>query len=225
MAMQNQPGTGPSSPTPRRVSRPASGHGEGGDDRGVGEAGERAGDLVEAPDAAEVAERGQEMQLGLQLAQPRHGRVMVEAGAGGGRPQQGHQRRIGIGGQQGVQPLGIAARQAGQIGRGGEHRRQRRPGGLQPIRPEALGDDLAGALGRLGVGHRSAGLDLVAEDHARLFARKSRQRSGRARKNQRHSEPRAHFADLAGAFRQFETAAMRLRHGGDQREAEARAGL
>ena len=86
--------------------------------RRVGEAGERAGHLVQIPDAAQVAERGQQVQLRLQLAQAFLAAGQIETRRLGGARQQRLQPGVRLIGQQGVEPRRVAPRQACQIGRG-----------------------------------------------------------------------------------------------------------
>ena len=105
---------------------------QGGLGRGVGETAERVGDGVQIPDAAEIAQGGQQVQFGLEPAQRRPD-VVSAAGQGGGRGQDGRQPVLGRRLQRQPKPFGPAARQSAQIGRGGEDGGERVPGGLKTI--------------------------------------------------------------------------------------------
>ncbi len=162
---------------------------EGRGDRRVGETGERARHLVQAPDPTQVGQCGHQVQLGFQLAQADNGGRVIEPGAVSGLPQELVQPSVRIGGQQRVQPARLAPRQSRQVGGRSENRRQRRPGLFQPRRPQRLGDDFARAFGGLGIDHRTAGLELITEDHPRslptLGAPRSSERMAVRRGNRR----------------------------------------
>jgi hypothetical protein len=127
---------GPSGPLADMGQRPARhlqphGLGQGGVQGRVGEAGQGAGHRVQVPDPAQVAQGGQQVQVGLQLAHRR--RAVSKSGSA---PTASAAARIRPGAPSGSPSridgsrLAVAPRQAGQVGRGGKHRRQGGPGGL-----------------------------------------------------------------------------------------------
>ena len=114
---------------------------------------------LQIPDPAEVRQGRQQMQFGLQPAQRRLG-LIRRAFNRIGRGQDFGQPRLGRRLKDLPQPLGPAPRQPGQIGRGREHRLQRRPGPVQrrapTVRIRRLDQPLMDAARRLGVAHRPA---------------------------------------------------------------------
>jgi hypothetical protein len=122
------------------------GLGQGGVQGGVGEAGQGAGHRVQVPDPAQVAQGGQQVQVGLQLAHRPAGGLEVRLGGDGLGGGQDHRPvLVGIAVQDRRQPLAVAPRQAGQIGRGGEHRGQ---GGQAASTAAGLADPLGDRLVR-----------------------------------------------------------------------------
>ncbi len=137
--------------------------------RRVGEAGQGGGHGVERPHPAQVAERGEQVQLRLQPAQAVahslsvgrlgfQGRCVLEDGA---------EPLVRIALQEGLEIVGPALGQSRQIGRGGEHRRQGRPGLVQHGAPAALrrrlGQGFVRPLRRARVHDRAARFQAVGE--------------------------------------------------------------
>ncbi len=142
---------------------------QGGLRHGIGEAGQGSGDLVQAPDVAEVAQRRQQMALGLEMTQDLlgDGHIVQQDGLGllldGLDGQQyGLQPRFRRADQGFTQALRVAAAQARQIGRGRKHRPQHRLRLMQQVAP-------AFGIGHLvEIAHDVAGSRVVDHRAARM---------------------------------------------------------
>ncbi len=147
-------------------------------ERHVGEPGQGACDLIQAPNPAQISQGDQQVGLGLQHPQARLGGVQIGPGQGLSPGQQVLEPRLGLGFQEVDEPPRVPPRQAGEIGRGSEHRRQGRPSLVQHGQAIAQppGQGLMRPLRRAGVGDGAAGPEGV-EEHGHQKLKRASARS------------------------------------------------